>query len=263
MLRRLAAIASLAVLGALSLGAAVAHAVIAPPTRWDVSIAGKQTVKWSFAAERPPACTSYYGTAGEEAKGSGTVSMSFATAKKKPIGAETYLGNNKLRFSSFNTVGWTIPATYSKQGSFSVTLGKPCGWVEGDPEPLGKISDTSDCGTERQKMDVSLEWSDGEFVLGGGMSHLPWGSCPGVVEQGTKVLDTTSCTPKDLPSGIEGDALQGIRSSVSASKFTAGKKFTVEADKEYNCSFPSTWPGSEPLKVDLVTSYRVTFKPRG
>lgn len=261
MLRRLSAITSLVVLGALFLGTAGAQALIAPPTDWDVSVSGKQTVKWSFAAEIPEACEAYYGTASQKAQGAGTVSMTFAS--KKPIAAQTYLANNGVKFSSFNTNGWSVPGRYSKNGKFSVVNGRPCGWVDGDPEPLSKIADSRECGSEKQQIGISLEWSSGKFDLGAGVGPLPWGACPGVVEPDMRILGTTGCKPKVQEGVIDGDVLAAMTTAVDASKFTARKKFSVDASQEFHCSFPSTWPGDAPLKVDISAAYRVTLKPQG
>ena len=254
-------IASLAVLGALFLGTTGAQALMFPPTDWDVSVSGKQTVKWSFEAEIPEACEAYYGTASQKAQGSGTVTMSFGS--KKPIPAQTYLAGNGVKFSSFNTSGdWSVPGRYSKQGTFSVINGRPCGWVDGDPEPLSKIADRSDCGSGKPKVGISLAWSGGKFDLGAGLGQLPWGACPGVVESDMRILGTTGCKPKVEEGVIEGDALSGMPAAVAASKFTARKKFSVDASQDFHCSFPSSWPGDAPLKVDITASYRATFDPR-
>ena len=261
MLRRLSTLASLAVLGALLLGTTAAHALIAPPTEWAVTVSGKQTVKWSFEAEIPEACEAYYGTAGQQAQGSGTVSMSFRS--KEPIPAQTTLAGNGVKFSSFNVSGsYTAPGALSKQGRFAVINGRPCGWVEGDPEPLSKIADRSDCGTEKQKVDVGLSWSGGKFALAAGFGQLPWGACPGVVEPDMRVLRTTACTPKVEEGAIEGESLAAQPIPVDASKFIARKKFSVDTSQDFHCSFPSTWPGDAPLTVNISASYRATFKPR-
>jgi hypothetical protein len=261
--RRLAIVASLAVLGALTLGAAGARALIIPPTEWNVSLSGNQTVTWSFAAEQPEECTDYYGTTGEKAQGGGTVSMSFKT--KTPIGAVTTIGGNGVHFSSFNTVGWTAPATFSKQGKFAVISGRPCNWAPGDElEPLSKILSNRDCGTEKPTADVAVSWSGGEFLPGAGVGgHLPYGSCPGVLIPDMKVLKTTGCLGSGMDDeAIEGTSLAPVSAAVPASKFTAGKKFSVADAKKYHCVFPSTWPDKGPLTVDINVSFSATLKPR-
>src|SRR5689334_23335528 len=117
MARRPALLLVLVTLAAMALGAAHAGATVFAHTQWDVSIDGKQTVNWSFAADKPENCpTSPYGEASQKAQGSGSISMSFATKKKRPLWAETYLSGSKLVFSSFATEGWKIPAVYSKRG---------------------------------------------------------------------------------------------------------------------------------------------------
>jgi hypothetical protein len=262
MLRRLAAIASLAVLGALFLGTAGARALMFPPTDWDVAVSGKQTVKWSFEAEIPAACEAYYGTASQKAQGSGTVSMTFAS--KKPIPAQTHLANNGVKFSSFNASGaWSVPGRYSKQGKFSLINGRPCGWEEGDPEPLSKIADNSECGSGNRPVGISLAWSGGDFALGAAFGQLPWDACPGVIQSDMRILRTTGCKPKAGDGAIHGDELAAMTAPVDASKFTARKKFSVDASQDFHCSFPSTWPGDAPLVVDINASYRATFKPQG
>jgi hypothetical protein len=263
MLRRLSALAALAVLGALFLGTTGAQALIAPPTEWDVSLSGKQTVKWSFEAEIPEACEAYYGTASQKASGSGTISMSFKS--KKPIPAQTTLAANGVKFSSFNVSGsYTAPGTITKSGKFSVINGRPCGWVDGDPEPLSKIADNRDCGTEKGKVDVGLSWAGGKFGLGAGFGTLPWGACPGPIQSDMRVLSTTTgCKPKLDEGVIYGDTLAGMLAPVDASKFIARKKFSVDASGDFHCSFPSTWPHDAPLTVDISASYRATFKPKG
>jgi hypothetical protein len=261
MLRRLSATASLAVLGALFLGTTGARALMFPPTDWDVAVSGKQTVKWSFAAEIPEACEAYYGTASQKAQSSGTVSMTFAS--KKPIPAQTRLANNGVKFSSFNTSGaWSVPGRYSKQGKFALINGRPCGWEEGDPEPLSKIADNRECGSEKQPVGISLAWSGGDFALGAAVGPLPWGACPGVVESDMRIPRTTGCKPKGGDDAIHGDELAAMTAPVDASKVTARKKFSVDASQEFHCSFLSTWPGDAPLETDISASYRATFKPR-
>jgi hypothetical protein len=263
MARRLAAIASLALLGALTFSSAGARAVIIPPQEWDVSLSGQQKVTWSFAAEQPEECTDYYGTTGEKAQGGGTVGLTFRS--KAPIGALTTYGGAGPKFSSFNTVGWTVPAVFSKQGKFAVISGRPCNWAPGDDElePLSKILPNNECGSEKQKADVTLAWAGGNFGLGLGLGSLPWANCPGVVVPDTKVLKTTGCLPPGAEDALEGESLAPIKAAVDAAKFTARKKFSFDAKKEYHCTFPSTWPDKGPLKVDITASYSVTFKPKG
>ena len=261
MLRRLSAIASLAVLAALLVAATGAQALIAPPTEWAVSVSGNQTLKWRFEAEIPEACEAYYGTASQKASGSGTVSMTFKS--KKPIPARTTLAGNGVKFSSFNVSGsYTAPGSITKSGKFSVIEGRPCGWVDGDPEPLSKIADNRDCGTERQKIDVGLSWSDGKFGLGAGFGTLPWGACPGPIQSDTRILSmSTGCKPKLEEDLIYGETLAAQPIPLDASKFIARKKFSVDTSQDFHCSFPSTWPNEAPLTVDISASYRATFKP--
>ncbi|MBS1894739.1 MAG: hypothetical protein JST59_25845, partial [Actinobacteria bacterium] len=233
MLRRLAAIASLAVLAALFLGATGAQALIAPPTDWAVSVSGKQTLKWSFDAEIPEACEAYYGTASQKASGSGAISMAFKS--KKPIPAQTTLAGTGVKFSSFNVSGsYTAPGSITKSGKFSVINGRPCGWVDGDLEPLPKIADNRDCGTEKAKVGVALSWAAGKFGLGAGFGMLPWGACPGPIVSDMRVLQTTSgCKPNPGEDAIYGETLAGIPAPVPASKFIARKKFSVDASQEF------------------------------
>jgi hypothetical protein len=261
MVRRLATIASLAALGPLLLGTTAAHALIAPPTDWAVSVSGKQTLKWSFDAEIPQACEAYYGTTSQKAQGSGTVSMSFKS--KKPIPAETRLAGNGVKFTSYNVSGsYTAPGTFSKQGKFGVITGRPCNWVEGDPEPLSDIADNRGCGTSKQTVDVGLSWAAGKFALGAGFGTLPWEACPGPVQSDMRILDMrTGCKPKLEQDLIYGEALAAQPIALDAAKFTARKKFSVDTSQSFHCSFPSTWPGDAPLTVDIDASYRATFKP--
>lgn len=262
MFRRLSAIASLAVLGALFLGAAGAQALIAPPTEWAVSVSGKQTLKWNFEAEIPEACEAYYGTASQKASGSGTISLSFKS--KKPIPAETTLAGNGVKFTSYNVSGsYTAPGSITKSGKFSVIDGRPCGWVEGDPEPLSKIADNRECGTEKGKLDVGLSWTGGKFGLGAGFGMLPWASCPGPTQSDMRILSMrTGCKPKLEEDLIYGEALATQPIPLDASKFIARKKFSVDTSQSFHCSFPSTWPHDAPLTVDITASYTATFKPK-
>jgi hypothetical protein len=252
----------LTALAVLAFGAGGAGATVFGNTAWDVSIDGKQTVKWSFEAEAPDQCIAYYGSPSHEAKGSGSVSLSFATKKKQPLWAETYMGRGGLQFMSFSTDGWSIPAVFTKQGKFSVTSGMPCDSEPGDPPPLPEISDDSNCGTKKTKMDTALAWSKGKFQLIGSIGIYPE-RCPGVFEQGAGVDGSEPCTTEDEPSGIEGTILQPLDTAVPASDFYKGERFTVEANHKFRCEFPSfTWPNDPPLKVELSTRYEVTFKPR-
>lgn len=262
MLRRLATIASLTILGALILGAGAAQALIAPPTEWAVSVSGKQTLKWSFEAEIPQACEAYYGTTSQKASGSGTVSLSFKS--KKPIPAETTLAGNGVKFTSYNVSGsYTAPGSITKSGKFAVIEGRSCNWVEGDPEPLSKIIDNRGCGTEKGKLDVGLSWAGGKFGLGAGFGMLPWGSCPGPVQSDMRILDMrTGCKPKLEEDLIYGEALAAQPIPLDASKFIARKKFSVDTSQSFHCTFPSTWPHDAPLTVDIDASYRATFKPK-
>jgi hypothetical protein len=263
MRRRLLVLPALAV-ALLGLGATAAQATIHGNTKWNVSIEGKQTVKWSFAAFKPENCPSYYGTASEEAEGSGSISLSFATKKKQFLWAETYMSGHQLKFMSFATEGWRIPATFTKKGKFSVTPGMPCGSKPGDPPPLPRVSDTSDCGTVNATMEPSLYWERGKFQLLGGIdsTFMP-DRCPGPFELEMWVdSDTSSCLPQEGASGIEGSPLQSLEVKVSSKEFLRGKAFDVDADENFRCEFPSHWDGEPPLKVLLQTKYTVSFKPR-
>jgi hypothetical protein len=262
MLRRLATIASLAAVGALVLGATAAQALIAPPTDWAVSVSGKQTLKWSFEAEIPQACEAYYGTTSQKAQGSGTVSLSFRS--KKPIPAETTLAGNGVKFTSYNVSGsYTAPGIFSKQGKFAEIIGRPCNWVEGDPEPLSDIADNRECGTEKGTLDVGLSWKGGKFALGAGFGMLPWKACPGPTDPDMRILDMRAgCKPKLEEDLIYGESLVTQPIALDAAKFTARKKFSVDTSQSFHCSFPSTWPHDAPLTVDISASYRATFKPK-
>lgn len=246
----------------LALGVAGAGATISDNTQWDVSLDGKQTVKWSFAGEQPEECTSYYGTASSAARGSGTVGFTFATKKQQPLWAETYVLGHKLKFLSFSTEGWKIPAVFAKQGKFLVTYGMPCGSDADDPPPLPTITDDSECGTDKTYMRPSLDWSNGVFTLNGGVSVDYYEGCPGVFDQGMQVDSEAPCTPKDRMSGIEGIDLQELPVVISAAEFKKGKAFSADANHKFRCEFPSKWPGEPPLKVELSTRYEVTFTPQ-
>lgn len=262
MLRRLSAIASLAVLGALFVGATGAQALIAPPTNWAVSVSGKQTLKWNFEAEIPEACEAYYGTPSQKASGSGTISLNFKS--KKPIPAETTLAGNGVKFTSYNVSGsYTAPGSITKSGKFSVINGRPCGWTDGDElEPLSEIADNSECGTEKGKLDVGLSWAADKFGLGAGFGTLPFVACPGPTQSDMRILTMrTGCKPKLDEDLIYGEALAAQPIPLDASKFIARKKFNVDTSQSFHCSFPSSWPHGAPLTVDITASYTATFKP--
>ncbi|MFT3866752.1 MAG: hypothetical protein QM729_21020 [Solirubrobacterales bacterium] len=252
----------LAALAVMALAAASAGATVFQRTEWAVSIEGKQTVRWSFAAERPENCPSYYGTASQSAQGSGSISATFATKKKRPLWAETYLSGSKLKFMSFSTGGWSIPAVFTKQGRFSTQSGKPCGSDAEDPVPLPVISDTSECGTQKVELQPSLAWSAGKFVLLGNMGGAYTEACPGAFEPAMLVDFDAPCTPPNQQSGTEGLRLQELHTPVKAAEFLRGKAFDVAANHTFRCEFPSEWPGEPPLKLELHVSYEVTFKPR-
>lgn len=262
MTRRLAVLA-LATSAILACFAPSAGATILGTTQWDVSIDGKQTVRWSFAAEKAETCTSYYGSPSEEAVGSGSISMSFATKKNQPLWAETYLLGHQLKFMSFSTDGWKIPAVFTKRGKFSVTPGMPCGSKPGDPPPLPRTSDTSECGTVHTTMAPSLYWERGKFKLIGGLDSpfLPE-RCPGPFELEMWVDPEAACQPKEGDSGLGGSPLRDLPVKVDSAEFLKGKAFDVTANKKFECEFPSRWEGEPPLKVTLQTKYDVTFKPR-
>ena len=262
MARRTALLLVLVTLAAMALGAASAGATRFAHTQWDVSIDGRQTVTWSFAADKPENCPAYYGEASQKAQGSGSISMSFATKKKEPLWAETYLSGNKLVFLSFATEGWKIPAIYSKRGTFSVIAGMPCGSGPDDPAPLPKIADTSECGSEKTVMRPSLDWERGELVLRGDIALSYKYGCPGPFEQEMNVDTESPCTPRDMMSGIGGSPLQELNNDVSSDEFLRGKAFSVDANQKFHCRFPSSWPGEPPLKLELSTRYEVSFKPR-
>jgi len=245
-----------------ALGAAPAGATIFAHTTWDVSIEGKQTVRWSFAAERPDTCSSYLGTPSEEAVGSGSISMSFATKRKKPLWAETYLSGHKLQFSSFSTDGWSIPAVFTKKGKFSVTPGMPCDSDPGDPPPLSRISKDSGCGSQKTTMQPSLTWERGDFQMLGGVEPVYHSEdCPGPFEPEMYVGAWDTCLPKKQIAGLEGTPLQGFSVAVDSDEFLKGKTFDVSANEKYQCEFPSHWYDEPPLKLLLQTRYDVTFKP--
>lgn len=260
--RRFSALLLLAVLTALVVGAGSAGATILHQNQWYVSIEGNQTVKWSFAAEKPDECSRYLGTPVRSAQGSGRINLSFTTPKKNRIWAETYLNGGKLRFSSFSTDGWSIPAVFTKQGKFSVTTGMPCNSNDDDPVPLPEISEDNGCGTEKTNLHPQLSWSAGELVLRGTLDFAASEDCPGVFDPKMYVSAERSCTPKNRMSGLEGAVLQELHTDVSASEFNKGKAFSADAHWTYRCEFPSSWPQKEPLKVELTTQYEVAFTPR-
>jgi hypothetical protein len=233
-------------------------------TYWDVSIDGKQTVKWSFAAEKSSTCGVYLGTPSEEATGSGSISMSFATKKKQPLWAETTITGHRLRFSSFSTDGWRIPAVFTKRGKFSVTPGTPCEDELDDPPRLPRVSDDSECGTVNATMYPYLTWERGDFQLQGGLdSEFSSERCPGPFEQDMYVEydEHPSCLPKEGMNGLSGSPLQEFNVGLSSREFFKGEKFDVDANEKWQCEFPSRWEDKPPLKILLQVKYTVTFKP--
>lgn len=254
----------LAALALLAFGVSNAAATRFETTYWDVSIDGKQTVRWSFAAEKSSTCGVYLGTPSEEATGSGSISMSFATKKKQPLWAETTLTEGKLRFSSFSTDGWRVPAVFSKKGKFSVNPGMPCDAEPDDPPPLPNVADDSGCETVHTLMYPYLTWERGDFRLQGGIepAFVPE-PCPGpfVWEMWIDTVEHPSCLPKKGMNGMEGNPLQEFGVGVSAREFLKGKEFDVDANEKWQCEFPSHWEGEPPLKLLLQVKYTVTFKP--
>jgi len=254
-------------LAALAVTASLAPSAVATiheDTEWDVSIEGKQTVRWSFAAEKAETCSSYLGTPSEEAVGSGSISMSFATKKKQPLWAETYLSGHKLEFMSFSTDGWKIPAVFTKRGKFSVIPGKPCDSEPDDLPRLPRVADDSECGTVNTTMEPYLSWKRGDFQLLGGLdsNFLPE-RCPGPFEQEMWIdsEEHPDCLPEGM-SGIGGSPLQEFSVGVSSREFLKGQAFDVNASEKYQCEFPSRWEDEPPLKLLLQVKYDVTFKPR-
>jgi hypothetical protein len=259
MLRR-AGVALLAVIAAGLLVGAPAEATIGSQVDWDVDLSGKVTTKWTFAGTIPESCSDYLGSPSFEANGSGARTLTVATTAKRRLSAETYRLGRKLRFSSFSTDGWRIPATLSKAGSASTRLSGPCAAYPGDPEPLPEFSDASGCGTTRGTTSPNLTWTPGELVvdLGTGPPEpLKWITrCPDIGDPKLAALTEATCEPKGLGAIY-----------LSALKFMLPKpkKFTVESDKRFLCPIPITNPnwrkGSATLTIDISTSYKVTFTP--
>lgn len=238
---------------------APAGATLSGRTTWDVDLTAKDTTTWSFSGQRPDTCAQYLGIPGEEANGSGSQSLSVATTKRRRIWAETYRLGRKLRFSSFATDGWSIPATSSKRGTASTQAGKPCDWSAGDPEPLPDFLDASGCGTTKGIADPTLTWTPGTLVvrLGGPMTPSAWVRCPDPGEPKLFVFEDTTCGPKE-PATIYLSALKFM--------LPKPKRFTVEAKHRYVCPVPVTndnWKGgTTSLTIERSTSYEVTFTPR-
>jgi hypothetical protein len=259
-LRRGAPLIALIALVFSAFAAGPAGATVLHRNAWDVSLEGKQIVKWSFAAERPENCPAYYGTASEKAQGSGRIAMVFAT--KAPMWAETYVSGRKLKFMSFSTEGWSVPAIFNKRGKFSVQFGKPCGSEPGDPTPAPQNSDESGCGSTKTTLRPSLSWAEGKLQLIADLETLYLEACPGPFEQAMDVDANAPCTPDGKVDGVEGDRLQELDVPLSAGEFNAGEPFTATANHTYRCEFPSRWPGKPPLKLELTTKYELDFKPR-
>ncbi|MBS1880777.1 MAG: hypothetical protein JST31_14800 [Actinobacteria bacterium] len=257
---RPAALALLAVVGASLLAGAPAQATVSNRIVWDVDMVGKVTTKWTFSGKNPESCSDYLGRPAYEADGSGSRTLTVTTTGKHRLLAETYRLGRKLRFSSFATGGWLIPATLSKAGTASTRVSGPCAAAPGDPEPLPEFSDASGCGTTKGTTSPSLTWTPGELVvdLGTGPPEpLKWTTrCPDVFDPKLEALTEATCKPKGLGAIY-----------LSALKFMVPKpkKFTVESEKRFLCPIPitsSTWRyGSASLTIDVSTSYRVTFTP--
>lgn len=263
MARRYAPLLPLALLLAAALVAAPAQATVFNHVWWNVSLEGRQQVSWSFAAERPEQCTAYYGTSSQSAKGSGAIDVRFASAKRRPAWVETSLGSGgRLRFSDFSTDGWFVPASWTKRGTFSLANGKPCGSRDDDPLPLPTFSRTRGCGRRTIDVTPSLSWSAGKLALLGTFSVTSYDACPGVFEPAMSADDDSACTPPKRASGIDGTAIQELRTPVAVSDFTRGKPFTVTANHTFRCELPTSWPDKAAVKVELTTRYELTFQPR-
>ncbi|MBS1864236.1 MAG: hypothetical protein JSS68_21300 [Actinobacteria bacterium] len=236
MLRR-AGVALLAVIAICLLAGEPAGATISNRVDWDVDLTGKVTTKWTFAGTNPESCSDYLGSPSFEANGSRSQTLTVATTAKHRLAAETCRLGRKLRFSSFSTDGWRIPATLSKVGSASTRLGGPCAAYPGDPEPLPEFSDPSGCGTTRGTTSSSLTWTPGELVvdLGTGPPEpLKWITrCLDIGDPKLAALTEATCEPKGLGAIYLG-----------ALKFMLPKpmKFTVESEKRFLCRSRSPTP---------------------
>ncbi|MBS1879379.1 MAG: hypothetical protein JST31_07700 [Actinobacteria bacterium] len=264
MLRRVSVAAVLAFACALT-AATAAQATVLDHEDWEVFITGKQATTWSFAAEQPEECITYYGTPSQVANGNGRVAMVFTTPAKQPLSAETAFFNGRMRFTWESLGDHRIPAAWSKRGVFSTSTGKPCGSRPDDPVPLPQFADASGCGRQKGELNVYASWKDGVLIVQGAVEGVRGAeSCPGVFEQAMHVdPENDRCTPGSWIDGTDGTYLQELHTPLPRRKFSAGRAFTVKAQHEYDCDFPATiWPGNPVLKADLVTSYEVTFKPR-
>jgi hypothetical protein len=254
----------LAALAVFAFGVQSAGATVFNTQYWDIKIDGKQTMKWSFAAFKAENCNSYYGSASEEAEGSGSTSISFATKKKQRLWAETSFRGSKFKFSSFSTDGWQIPAVFTNKGKFSVTPGMPCGSKPGDLPPLAHIADNSACGTTKTTMYPYLDWKNGDFTLTGTLEGYGWDDgCPGPfqTEMWVDPEEHPACLPKNTMNALDGTLLQEFPVGVSSREFFKGEKFEVSANEKYQCEFPSRWEDEPPLKILLQVKYTVTFIP--
>jgi hypothetical protein len=252
-------VALLALLGACLAAGPAAHATISHDTNWDVDLTGKETTSWTFSGTMPATCANGSGSPSYDASGKGSESLSVTTTKKRRIWAETYRLGKKIKFMSFATDGWQLPATATKTGSAAVQNGPPCDEDPDDPQPIPWLADATGCSTTKGTSDPTLTWAGSKLTVDlrlGPRAPVGWlVRCPDVGEPKFFLTEDTSCTPKGLG-----------RLPLSASKFTAGKRFTVSDTHRYVCPIPITnvnWrSGGATLSIEVDTSYEVTFTPR-
>ncbi|WP_320669499.1 hypothetical protein [Patulibacter defluvii] len=247
------------------LAALVALAVVAPaqarprgPFYWDVSLRGSQSATWSFAIEDPPACPGFAGRSGQ---GRGKVTMSFASPAKRPF---------RLAFDppgSHHTVfHGAVPLSYASQGAISSANGTACGAGAEEPAPIPRINDSSGCGAQTGRLEVTAWLDRRKLRLDGLATGLRFVACPtpwdslqwGVYAQGVWSQEST-CKPDEYAL----DSLVVPATSVSLARFTARKPFVLDVNQAYHCEFPPRFVGDKgALEINTVIRYRLTLQPR-
>ncbi|MEV4419925.1 hypothetical protein AB0L40_08115 [Patulibacter sp. NPDC049589] len=235
-------------------------------TYWDLSIKGKQTVTWDYGTSTHDCEINFRG---EDAKGGGTATISFASS-----GSVTRVGVTRNRggtpIVSLGENDGPVPATWSKQASGSNVYAEPCpGDADADVAPIPLIQKTDGCGTRKTKLGLEFALKGARLQVGGGLDPDPGdgSNCLSAPGFGYR-KEAEPCTASHNPSWpllaerIDGSGLVRFLVKLDRTRLAAQKPKTFQEDGNVgsDCKLEAYGTGGGTVKVRI--DYTLTFKPR-
>ena len=259
----------------------VAAFAMAPPAHatvlYDTSVAGSQTVTWSFSGDlKIGACGSGAGDTPVLQTGTGSGAMSFAFRSVKPgLAVPSSFGAFSFSFDA------SAKATGKLMGAMTLTNGRTCA---GFTPPVDLTAASSSCGPQVFGLQLQGQWKNGFVYITGADDAAFAGAAPDAGQYATcpypftlpsfsrATGPTTACeNARSVPLWRRTSELSTFGRGLGSVRLAASPKSLARPAKRVTtlsrrvikrCVIPLN-NSTSPLNITVTTQVNVTLKRRG